>query len=411
MASKGAQQAMLTAMAVARTPSLAGFYRYQAPAITPGDYEFHLDLLRPRLPALSLDRMVQALTWDDTQTTLSGSVTAYYPDPSDPSAIPVTRGQLIRCSVDWGGKNQRYRLWTMRVGAPTPQVDTGSVSIPLSDDTALLDGGTRDWWFRKTKRRPYGYFADEIAGSVASTLGVKVRGLVRGSVRQEVKLKAATGLAVIKRAYSNEQTHSGRSFIIRIRDGELEVVPLQRNPTLFVLSRQIQTALITQNSGSKVPTTVLTGRGHVGSGKGAQRVSWTEYDRAVVRLLGYVHDTKDYGRVESAADLKGRVQRDLASRLRINNNVQITHGGIPFIGRGDAVEVNLPAWGYGGAQSFVFCIGGTHTVQAGLYQSSWTFNASDPYLQALKSEQKAQAARAKKAAARKRSKVAAAKGK
>lgn len=402
-ATTGRAQAAASAAAQVRAPDLSRFYRFKAPPITPGDFTFMLDLLRPRQAPLSLDRMVDTLGWDDEQSTLTGSLTAFRPKIDDPRSLPITRGMMVRCRVRWAGGT--YQLWTMRTQAPQTEVETGNVTIPLIDDMVKLDTGKRDWWFRKTKHRPFGYTCDEIGHAVAATLGVKVRVLAKGTHRFELKMRHATGLAVLRQAYANEKAKAGRSFVLRLRNGELEVVPLARNPVLYVLAAQIQTALITQKGGSAAPTTVLTGRGRIGHGKHTVPVSYTEFDRGVVNLLGYVHDTKDFGRVDSHSDLRDQVKRELAKRLRFNDTITIQHQGIPFILRGDGAQVGLPSEGYGGANSFVFCTRANHTVQSGVYTTQWDFTSRDPFLAQLRSDAKAAAARAAKRKQRSRPKL------
>jgi hypothetical protein len=379
MAAKtGRQQAKQTKTGQARTPNLSKFYRYRQPPITPGDFTFMVELLRPKMPALALDKMVTGLSWDDEASGMTGSVTLQRPDAGDPRTLPVTRGMLVRCRVRWSGGI--YQLWTMRAGAVTVEVETGVVTVPLIDDMALVDGGTRDWWFRKTRRRPFGYRADEIAGVVAARLGLRLRSAARGTTRFEIKMRGRSGLAVLRQAYVKEREHSGRAFVIRFRDGELEIVPVARNTMIYQLGPEIQTGLITQKGGQKVPTTVLTGRGHVGAGKHTKTLSYVAHNEPVVRLLGYVHETRNFGRVSSFADLRNQTKRELAKRLRLTDTVSITHQGIPFILRGDGIELELRQEGYSGQDSFLWCTRAVHTVQAGVYTTEWDFNTTDPYL-------------------------------
>lgn len=385
----GREQRRKSVTAQSRTPDLSKFYRYHLPSITPGEFEFDLDLLRPRQPPLSLNRLVDTFGWDDEQSVLTGSLTAYRPDPERPITLPVTRNQLVRCRVRWDGPT--YELWTMRTAAPQIQVDTGNVQIDLTDDLAKLDTGKRDWWFRRTKHRKHGYTCDEIARVVCSELGVAAGELTKGTARVEIKMRNATGLAVLRAAYQKEKASAGRSFVIRMRQGSLQILPLARNPVAYVLADQIQTALIAQKKGGAQPVTVLTGRGHVGSGKRAKKVSYTAFDRQVVRALGYVPHTKDYGRVDSHADLRGQVTRDLAQGLRLNDTITISHAGIPFILRGDGVQIRLPAEGYSGQQGFAFCTRANHTVQAGVYTTDWDFTLNDPFLAQQRADQKASA--------------------
>lgn len=401
--------AKTTTVAPVHAPNLSAFYKYKLPPITPGDFEFLIDLLRQGLPDLSLDRMAQSLSWTDQGSALTGSVTLYRPDPANPLTLPIVRGDRIRCRVRWAGGV--YELWTMRSDAPAIQVDQGTVQITLADDLILLDSNDLDWVFRKTKRRPYGYFCHEIAALVAKRLGLPTGELVKGTVRMSLVKRKASGKDVISQAYLNEKNASGRSFILRLRDGKVEVVTITRNPILYVLAGQIQTALIGQKGGSKSPTTALTGRAHIGHGKDTKKISYTAYDRSVISKLGYVPQTKDYGLVDSHAQLRADVTRDLAAGLRLPDTVTIDHAGIPFILRGDGVQIDLPAEGYSGKNSFAFATRCDHTVSAGVYTGEWDFNFTDPFLAEQQSEATAAAARAKKRAQRARPKVTATKAK
>lgn len=405
----GREQNRRTATAQSRVVDLSSVYKYKLPPIHPGDYTFHLTLLRAGLPNLSLDRMVTDFEWIDESSVLTGSVTAQRPDPADPSTLPVVRGQLMQCTVDWGSST--YRLWTMRVNAPQIQVDQGYVSIPLEDDMALLDETPQDWFFRKTKNRRFGYFCHEIAAEVCRRLGVKARTLAKGTTRMTLIKRNISGAAVIRAAYGKEQAASGRSFIMRFRDGELEIIPLQRNAQLYRFSRQIQTALITAKSGRKMFPTILTGTGHIGKGKHTKKIHFTASHPAAIKQYGRMHDNRNYGPVDSAQDLRNKVTRDLAKAMRIGDQITIEHQGIPFILRGDAAEIHLPAEGYTGERGLVFCTRGDHSVEAGIYTGTYDFGVTDPYLGALKAAQAAKAKRAKATERRERKKLKAAAGK
>lgn len=398
--SKGREQRRTTATAKARTPDLSKWYNTALPPQHPGDYQFRLDLLRPGLTPFRLDKMVDTLGWTDETTVLTGSLSAYRPDPEKPATLPLGRGDLVRCTVKWAA--QAYRLWTMRVQAPQPELDTGNTSVTLQDDMALLDSSKLDWFFRKSKAKKFGYTADEITIAVAQRLGVGIDTLPKGTQRFALVERNMTGLAVLKAAWSKEKTATGVGYVIRLRNGKLQIVPIRRNPLLYVLGPQIQTALLTQKTGSKVPTTVLEGHGHIGKGKGAQKVSYTEYDRSVVDTLGYVHQVKQYGEVRSHADLRAQVKLDYAAGIRVNDLITVDHAGIPFIYRGDGTQLKLPGEGYKGAQSFVYCTRAAHTVQAATYTTEWDFTLTDPFLAQQESEQKAAAARATKRGQRSR---------
>lgn len=380
----GREQRKRSPTARSRMPALDQFYRYTLPPITPGEFDFELTLLRPKLPPVNLDRFCESFMWEESSSEMTGNLQLHRPDAANPATLPIQRGQRVRCRVKWSGS--WYVLWTMRVQPPEVQPEENNVSVNLVDDMDLIKRTKRDWSFRSTKHRRFGYFPEEIVRLVCKRAGIKIGAIAKGRHRvPSLHLKNATPLDVFKQAYSHEKVKTGRSFVIRIRDGKLEIVPLKRNPVVYLLAKQIRTALISQEPASEDPATVLTGRGRVGSGKDAKKVSYTDYDRAVVEQYGYVHNTKDYGRVESKTDLRGKVQRDLAKQLKVNRTATISHQGIPFIRRGDGAKLAFPKEGFSGAHAFVYATTATHNVQGSNYQSTWDFTTDDPFVK-LKEE-------------------------
>lgn len=388
-ANQGREQRKKTAVALAHTPDLSKFYGQTLPPISPGEYQFVLELLRPKLRPVLLTT-VESLSWDDEQSALTGNMSVYRPDPADPASMPISKGDLVRCSVTWS--ENVYELWTMRCQPVQTEVDTANLSVDLQDDMALLDSGKQNWFFRKTKKRGHGYTADQITIEVCKTLGVGVGTMPKGTKDQAMTMRNASGLAVIRAAWSAEKAKTGTPYILRFRAGKLEVVTIRRNSLLYVLGPDIQTALITQKKGQQVPTTVLEGHGHIGKGKDAKKVSYTAYDRDVVNTLGYVHTEKDYGQVDSLSDLRDQVKLDYAAGIRVNDTISITQQGIPFILRGDGTQVKLPAEGYSGKNSYVYCTRASHNVQGGTYTTSWDFTLVDPFVAELNAEAKAAAA-------------------
>jgi hypothetical protein len=385
----GREQRKRSATGKARTPSLDSFYRYSLPPVTPGDFSFELTLLRPGLSSVPLDRLCESFEWNESSSEMTGSMQLRRPRTDEPGSLPIERGHRVRCRVRWAGS--WYVLWTMRVQPPETNLEEGLVQVTLQDDMDLIKRTKRDWSFRQTKHRRFGYFPEEIVRLVCKRAGIRVGAIATGRHRlPSLSLKNATPLDVFKAAYKHEREKTGRSFVIRIRDGKLEIVPLKRNPAVYVLARQIQTAMLQQEPANENPATVLTGRGRIGSGKAAKKVSYTDYDRAVVKRFGYVHREKDYGRVESVGDLRGKVERDMANMLKVNLTANIQHAGIPFIRRGEGAKLNLPKEGFSGKQAFVYATTATHTVSAGGYTSTWDFTTDDPYVKLREEAEKAQ---------------------
>lgn len=397
----GREQRKRTHSGRARQPALDRFYRFALPSITPGDFIFELTLLRPRRPSLSLDRYCEDFEWNESSSEMTGSLHLRRPDPEKPASLPIERGHRVRCRVRWEGA--WYELWTMRCKPPKVAPEEGSVTVELADDMDLVKRGRRDWSFRKTKHRTFGYFPEEIVRLVCRRMGIRMGAIAKGRHRiSNLHLKNASPLDVFRRAYQHEREKTGRSFVIRIRNGRVEIVPLKRNPLVYVLARQIQSAMIAQEPASEQPATVLTGRGRIGKGKEAKKVSHTAFDRKVVERLGYVHRDHNYGRVDTIAELRAKVNRDLAKALKVDRTVTITHAGIPFIRRGDGARLDMPREGFTGSQAFVYATTASHQVRAGDYTSTWEFTTDDPFVKLKEEAEKA--AREVKRRERKRSK-------
>jgi Arc/MetJ family transcription regulator len=189
----------------------------------------------------------------------------------------------------------------------------------------------------------------------------------------------ASGLKVIIAAYQYETEKTGRIFVIRMRNGRLEVLPYQRNSVLYVLADQIRTSLTTKKPYSPKPASVLTGIARLGKGKHAKRIRHTEYRAAVVRRIGKIHREKNYGRVTSRHELREQVRRDLAKMLRYELAATVQHQGIPFIRRGDGIKLDLAGEGFHGAKSFVYVTAARHQVQVASYTSEFDVTTVDPF--------------------------------
>lgn len=352
-------------------PNLSRYYSDRLPPIVPGDFQFFLTLLRGGRPPLDISAMCPTLEWQDEGTTLGGTVGLQHPDGA---YVWVARGHQVRCDTLWQGK--RYNLWTMRCGPPEDTVPY-STSIPLVDAMDALRRDRLVWHFLRTKSRRSGWTADEITRAVAKRLGMKVGKLMKGKLRQHFSLKGS-GLEAIAKAWQAENHANGVRYVMRMTNGHFEVVEYVRNPLLYVLKDQITQALTSENAQTH-PVTVVRGFGYTGDGARRKQLHYTAMNRETVQQLGYVPGEKHFGRVNSQADLEARTKRALAANLLAYKMATVTHPGIPFIRRGEGVQVKLPNQGFAGKDSFVYCATVRNSVTGGEYNTELSVSTLDPF--------------------------------
>lgn len=402
----GRQERSASASGRARRPDLSRFYRNKLKDVRPGEFEFRLTVLYGGEHRAVLDRAVQGFNWSEEESVLSGEVTLRRPDPDRPQDVLVSTGDRVRCEVQHAGA--WYELWVMRAARPTVAPVDGTVTVPLKDDLQALRRSRRHWVFRKTKQRKKGWNAREVTLAVCRREGIRVGSIAHADYRLEKIDMKASGLDVLKKAWSHERAKSGKRFFIRFRDGKLEVVTYQRNRILYTLGDAIQEVTLTETQAER-PVTVILARGRIGKGKAAKKVRHTEYRRAIVRRFGYVPEEKDYGRVRSVADLRLRARRDLAKKIRVRREGSVSLPGIPFIRRGDGLRVLLREPGWHGEtdairdRSYVFATGVTHTVAGrGEYRSDISFVQEDPFVKDRARRDREERARKRRARERRR---------
>lgn len=402
MASVGQIQRQRSKTGKARTPDLSALYRHRLPDIHPESIDFRLRLYRYKgAQPVDLDPVVTSFTWaDDATSGFTGNLQCQRQDIMDRYAVPIARLQRVQCSVHWAGR--WYWLWEMRTKPPQTQTDTGVVSVDLEDDVDLIQRDSRHWVFRKTKRNPYGWFAHDVAREVCRADGVPAGQIAQGTKRLDSIDFTGSGADAIRKAYEQETQATKRKFVLRIVNGRVCVLPFRRNSLMYLLSDEIRTALTQQSPKSDFPVTVITGTGQVGKGKDARKVRYTDYRRDVVRRYGYSHKDTDYGTVSSYADLVAKVQRDLAEALRFDTLGTIGHSIIPFIRRGDGVEMGLRSEGFTGRRRFVYTTACRYSVNPAQAVGEWDITSVDPYADDKSTKEKLQRASVRKARASRR---------
>lgn len=348
--------------------------------IVPGVYPVRLDLLQPGR-VIPLDEVVEGFTWQDDEEGLTGTLDAVRPT-ARARDLPIRAGDRIRCLVSSGGVWDE--LWRMAVKPPSVDRGASSVGVELADDLVLLRRNRRDWSFRKTKDRGRGWYAHEIAEVVARREGFRLGAVARGTKRIDKLVRNdATALQVLDAAYKEEREETGRRFVVRFRRGRLEIIPFRRNALLYTFEQEV-TDLSFGEERRDHPVTALEGKGRVGKGKGAAKVSHTVADRDVVRRFGYVHKEKDYGRVSSRGALVDRVKRDYAEGIRARRTAEFSHPMIPFIRRGDTIRLltDEPGWTGSSAtsrdRSYAFVESISHSVTGAEQVSTLSVSQDDP---------------------------------
>lgn len=373
----GRSQRRGSAAGAARRPDLSAFYGRRLPPITPGEFEFRLDLRRGKRHVMTLDPV--SFEWNDDDTAMSGSVELRRPDPTDAASLPVGRGMLIRCRVRWSGR--WYELWTMRCDAPEVTVDdTGvGVSVSVKDDMVAVSSGQRRYLYRKTKHRKHGYFGHDVLRAAARKDGIRLGAIVKCRKRMSKIDVTGSFLDLASKVYEHEQEVTGWKYILRMRNGRFEVVRYVRNRTLYLLAEELRSATVTQTPKVEKPVTVWTGKARIGKGKGAKHIRYTTARRAMIERFGRTTKTQDYGRVDSMSELKRKVLRDLAKQYLVVVSADVQTQGIPFIRRGDGAQVAIPSENFRGWRSFVFATGVHHQVQGDSYTMQATFDREDPF--------------------------------
>lgn len=381
---KGKRQRQSTGRGRERTPDYAKIYRYKLPPISLDTLDFRLSLLGGSR-TFDLRPIAESIDWQDDDG-YSGTVTLRRPDPQDFASLPVERGMEMEFSVLWD--ESWYKLWRLRCGIPDSTTEEGAITVELTDEFDAINRSKRDWTYRKTKGRRRGYYPHEITRLVCHKLGVSVGVLPKAKHRLDKLVKKnASGLDVIKAAWQNEREKTGQRYVIRMRDGRLEVVPFKRNPILYILQSQIQSATFS-GTGKSQPVTVLVGRARLGKGGSAKKITHTETRKNVVKKIGYVRDEKNYGRVRDRAELRSKVRRDYADGLKIKRTATISHPLVPFIRRGDGIRVEIPAEGWTGKTSYAWVTAASFSVSSDVPSMELEVDQEDPFIKALEDQEK-----------------------
>lgn len=346
-----------------------------------------------------LDPFIEGVEWLDEGPVLEGTLTFREPVKELKDRAMIFDGDMVKCEMRGSRGGKWHEIWRMRCWGIDLALSTGTNSLPLKDDLANLQIDEGDYKFKKKKkgRRKKGWRAFEITRAVCKDARVRVGKLAKTKRWiEDLTMMKAHPLDVIIKAYQLEKEETGKSYVIRWRNGKLNIEPLRRNKWLYTLRSQITEALITHERSTDAPFyTVLTltaSKEKGGDSKKKEKLEVTVGHKPAMQRYGRIRhtDTVD-GKVKNKAQLRKIAKRRLAKviKKRTANSITVNHPGIPWIRRGDAVRIRLPEYGYkdkkrpwrifgGGHYSVLFVQSIQHSIQAGSYAMDITFDIEDP---------------------------------
>ena len=143
------------------------------------------------------------------------------------------------------------------------------------------------------------------------------------------------------------------------------------------------------------------GRAPKGKGKKAKRKKYTArvFDKAAVDQFGYIkREVKIPGTIDSQGEIEEKAKAELAKLVKPTYNVTLTHPGIAFIRRGDAVDVSIPEEGISGRTGLMYVRSVVHNLSSDDYTMDLTLTYDDPLDPAKLQKEKDAAMRARKGA-------------
>jgi hypothetical protein len=396
-ASNGARQHANSKDGQLRRPNLSRFYGKKVADLHPGNYDFRIRLIRVAVTGkgriTTLNRNATSVEWNDEGDTLSGSITMRRPWRLKPGSLPVSRGDGVRLEVKWAGK--WTELWTLWVaGEPEVSLAGGEVNCELADELFPLKKNERDWEFKKAKKGPRrkGWTMDEVVRFVCRSERVRPGRIAQGAKRFEIKkMKKASGLEVIRRAVAQEANKTGRKFLIQMHKGKLDVLPLRRPGTLFVINGVELEASTTGEAKQKHPATVIEAKGRLKGNDGKDgKLKVTVSRQGAMRRFGRIVKEKDYGRVDSKENLREEATRDLAGELKVTRTATLSLPGIPFLQKGSTLRwvIGEPGW-HGKTQlakasrdkSYAFVTSAQHSLTPQSYSTTVQIDQADLYFE------------------------------
>ena len=371
-----------------KTPQGQAAFRYynaRAGELSIDSQEFRTLLLRQDVPkasrSLPIDGLCENIEWraEPGDPVLQGTVTMRMPDAGGP--VKIHEGHVLKLDVRWGGVWRE--VWRMGMYDEAKTIG-GDRTYQLFDDGRRLQESEDIWHFTKSKKKgkPKGWLCHEVLREVARRYKIKLGKVAKGTHYITDISGKMSPMAVIQRAYAIERRATGKRFVIRWQNGKLNVLPMRRNPLLYVLGPMIEAVEIGKEERDEQFATAVTVRatGKKAKGRKRQKIVYRHLDKPAIAKEGFVHKILDGGDVKDLADARRKAKRYLLRHSRRKRTItSLQHRGIAFIRRGDAIHVSLPEQGFTGRLGIAFVSSGSWTLSGGDFTMSLDLTIDDPF--------------------------------
>lgn len=349
--------------------------------------------------------LVNSVNWDEEGMMLTGSISVVAPVPRTKAdrKFTVRDGNIIKLDALWGGKWRN--VWVMRVEEPSDDLGRREGTFQLVDDSKIAHMSKGDFKYKKEKkRRPKGWKCDEIAVDVAKKWKIPLGHVAQGTKDiTDLVEHNVSPIDAIMQAYKQERNFTGTRFIFSWRHGKLHITKLRRNKVLYALREQIVAAVVSRSRGKRFFTAMeLTANVKDGDRK-KKKLKATVVAHRAARRYGYIkiqHSLK--AKVKSKAEMEDIGRRIIARSIRKHTlpSITISHTGIPWIRRGDAIEINLPEYGFthklrpvppfdGGNYDILFVSKAHHVLDPTGHSMELEFTMADPVAEQKEEERDA----------------------
>lgn len=354
-----------------------------------GDDEWRVMALRGKgVRPFDVSDYVEQINWTDASALLAGSVTLRKPDAAK---LALGEGDLLR--LDWRrlSSTKWTELWRMRVGGPQDSqsvqinVKDNAVQYQLATDLALAQKSTGTFKYHKDKRHPKGWRVSQVIVDVCNRWHIPFWPIPRMShlIKKATRTQASP-VDFMQSMVAQHNNYEHGDYILRWRQGRLEVVRKQRSPHMLTISGTMIDATLTRTRRSDFATQLevtatpdkATGRDAKGKKKVKKRkITTTITKTTYVRRFGLI---KRAVRVhaDSVAEARRKGTALLTKLLKPQQEVTFTHPGIPTLLRNHALTVALPDYGY---RKLLYVASVNHTVTPGDYTMDVTVRTTDPF--------------------------------